>query len=146
VFNTVYIVVNILFVLLHFPIFLILKEDKQLSTVEMDEAKSKDQHEVGQNEDDMQHTNIAAPGSGNGKFVMQAFFSFISVMYLSEIQFTSFYHLSLLLLCCTFNKQIERRNCEDDATEPNLSKDNGKGVLQLQYCFYISAILFTLCL
>jgi hypothetical protein len=107
VFNTVFVVVNILFVLSHFPIFLIPKEDKQLSTAEMDEAQSKDQHEVGQIEDDMQHINVSAPGSGNGKFVLKFSFSLISVMYLSQIQFTSFYHLSLLLSCCTFNKQIE---------------------------------------
>jgi large-conductance mechanosensitive channel len=81
VFNTVFVIVNILFVLLHFPIFLIPKEDKQLSTAEKDEAKSKDQHEVRQNEDNVQHTNVAAPGSGNGKFLMQDFFLLIYFSY-----------------------------------------------------------------
>jgi hypothetical protein len=81
VFNTVFVIVNILFFLLHFPIFLIPKEDKQLSTAEKDEAKSKDQHEVRQNEDNVQHTNVAAPGSGNGKFLMQDFFLLIYFSY-----------------------------------------------------------------
>jgi len=46
----------------------------------MAEALSKDQHEVAQNEDDMQHINVSAPGSGNGKFVM--FFFLINFTYL----------------------------------------------------------------
>ncbi len=74
VFNTVFVNVDILFFLLHFHIFLIPKEDRQLSTAEKDEAKSKVQDEVWHNEDDVQHTNVAAPGSGNGKFLIKDMF------------------------------------------------------------------------
>jgi len=38
---------------------------------------SNDQHEVGQNEDDVQHINVSAPGRGNGKFT----FFFINFTY-----------------------------------------------------------------
>ena len=40
----------------------------------MAEALSKDQHEVAQNEDDVQHINVSAPGSGNGKFWIKYMF------------------------------------------------------------------------
>ncbi len=36
----------------------------------MAEALSKDHHEVGQHEDDVQHVNVSAPGSGKGKSVI----------------------------------------------------------------------------
>jgi len=74
VFNNIFVNVDILFFLLHFHIFLIPKEDRQLSTAEKDEAKSKVQDEVWHNEDDVQHTNVAAPGSGNGKFLIKDMF------------------------------------------------------------------------
>jgi hypothetical protein len=74
VFNTVFVIVNILFFLLHLHVFLIPKEDRQLSTAEKDEAKSKFQDEVQQNEDDVQHANVAASGSGNGKFLIKDMF------------------------------------------------------------------------
>jgi len=74
VFNNIFVNVDILFFLLHFHIFLIPKEDRQLSTAEKDEAKSKVQDEVQLNEDDVQHTNVAAPGSGNGMILIKDMF------------------------------------------------------------------------
>jgi hypothetical protein len=40
------------------------------------------------------------------------------------------------LSCCPYYKQIERHNYEDEAIEPNVSKDSGKGVFIQQHCFY----------
>jgi hypothetical protein len=74
VFNTIFVIVNILFFLLHFHIFFVPKEDRQLSTAEKDEAKSKVQDEVRQNEVEVQHTIVAAPGSESGKFLIKDMF------------------------------------------------------------------------
>jgi hypothetical protein len=59
-------------------------------------------------------------------------------LYLSDIPFPIMFHLSLLLLCCISNKQLEMRNSEDDVPDTNVSKDSGKGVFLVQYCFYVS--------
>jgi hypothetical protein len=68
VFNTVFVIVDNLFFLLFFHIFLIPKEDREWSTADNDEAKSNVKDRVRHNEDDVRHTNVSAPGSGNGKF------------------------------------------------------------------------------
>ncbi len=74
VFNTIFVIVNILFFLLHLHVFLIPKEDRQLSTADDNEAKSNVEDRVRHNEDDVLHTNVAAPGSGNGKFRIKYMF------------------------------------------------------------------------
>jgi hypothetical protein len=45
----------------------------------MGESLSQDHHEVGQNEDDVQHVNVLAPGSGKGKFAMIFFLTLVFV-------------------------------------------------------------------
>jgi hypothetical protein len=74
VFNTVFVIVDNLFLLLFFHVFHIPKEDRQLSTAYDDEAKSNVEDRVRHNEDDVLHTNVAAPGSGNGKFRIKYMF------------------------------------------------------------------------
>jgi hypothetical protein len=41
--------------------------------------------------------------------------------------------ISLLLILCLLCKEMGLRNTEDDALDPNVEKDSGKGELLLQY-------------
>jgi hypothetical protein len=74
VFNTVFVIVDNLFLLLFFHIFRIAKEDRQLNTADNDEAKSNVEDRVWHNEDDALYTNVVAPGSGNSKFQIKYMF------------------------------------------------------------------------
>ena len=148
VFNTVFVIVDNLFLLLFFHVFHIPKEDRQLSTADDDEAKSNVEDRVRHNEDDVLHTNVAAPGSGNGKFRIKYMFScfFNYVFSMSKIPFTFYFSLSLLLLCCFSNKEVELHNSEDDALDTNIAKDSREGLLIVQYCFFATEAMHFLCL
>jgi hypothetical protein len=140
VFNTVFVIVDNLFLLLFFHIFRIANEDRQLSTTDNDEAKSNVKDKVRHNEDDALHTNVVALGSGNGKFRIKYLFFFVDFfLYCICLKYRLlFFHLSLLLLCCISNKQVEMRNSEDDALDTNIAKDSGDGMFILQYCFFVT--------